>query len=229
MSIAFSRLIFAGPLVLWVALLGAASARAESGSTWAARNYGLSNYENDGWVPLKGPNTIYHCSGYGCRKMAIFSFSDRDIIELAMIMSEALIEATPAGERKAIANAVAWMERRVGKALGTDRDQASISFWAAGKKGQQDCVDEARNAAAYLSVLQANGLIRRHGGPRIVTRGNILSGMMPHYGVVIREKASRRVWAVDSGVGRNGALPRIEPARRWFARGGSRAPASLFR
>ena len=188
---------------------------------------GMTTYENDGWKPLINARRVYHCAGYGCRNRKQFTFSTNDLMELAIIMSDALVEPGAKSERAALANAVAWMERRVGRALGTDRDRASIGFLSAGQKGQQDCVDEARNTAAYISVLHANGLIGFHKRPIIVNRGNILSGAFPHYGVVIKERHTKRLWAVDSGVGRNGAKPRIETARRWFARGRSRVPRGL--
>ncbi|MEL6748161.1 MAG: hypothetical protein AAFO79_10170, partial [Pseudomonadota bacterium] len=145
----------------------------------------------------------------------------------ALIMATALDDDTPASERAAVRKAIAWMEKRVGTALGTDRDSASISFFSAGRPSQQDCVDEARNTSGYLHVLHAHGLIKHHTRPIIVSRGNMLRGTMTHYGVLMKE-ASGAVWAVDSGVGGNGALPLIEPARRWYARGRSTMPRRLF-
>ncbi|MBI1384935.1 MAG: hypothetical protein GC150_08510 [Rhizobiales bacterium] len=191
----------------------------------SARFRDAVSFEKDGWVPLLSNNTVYHCSGYGCRTRRTFTFTASDIIELAIIMAAALDEPSAEAERQAIATAVAWMEARVGRSLGTDRDIASIGLMTAGDPGQHDCVDEARNTAAYLAVLGSNGLIRHHGPGQIVNRGGLLSGAFPHYGVVMREEGSRRYWAVDSGVGGNGAKPRIEPARQWFARGNTSLPA----
>lgn len=221
-AIALAALLLAGPI----------SARADDRG--GANPFGgdfktpFHLYEDDDWVPLRGPRTVEHCSGYGCKRRRRFTFSEGDIMRLAMIMSEALLEDTPRSERASLAKAIAWMERRVGRALGTDHDKASIGFWSSGRSGQQDCVDEARNTMAYLALLHAHGLVRHHTKPRIANRGNMLRGMMPHYGVVMAERGSRRIWAVDSGVGRNGALPRIEPAQRWFARGRSRMPRLRF-
>jgi len=224
-SIAFALALGLGTLAA-TAVFHDTMAAGPGAELWPGGTFGLSNYENDNWVPIKGNRTVFHCSGYGCRKMDKFRFTDADIFRLALIMSEALLEDTATSERKAIAQAVAWMEMRVGRALGTNRDKASIGFFAAGQKGQQDCVDEARNTAAYLAVLHANGLIRHHGKAHVVNRGNLLIGAMPHYGVVIKEAAMKRLWAIDSGVGGNGKLPLIERAERWYARGGSRAPSS---
>jgi len=187
----------------------------------------VTTYENDDWQPLIGTRTVDHCAGYGCRTRQKFTFTQGDLMELAIIMSDAVIEPSPSAERAAIAKAIAWMEKRVGKALGTDRDRASIGFFSAGQKSQQDCVDEARNTAGYLAVLHANGLMAHHTRPKIVNRGGLLSGAFPHYGVVIKERGTGHAWAVDSGVGGNGAKPRIETASRWFARGNSRVPRDL--
>ncbi len=219
---------------------------AQMGSPFARSEAGLTSYgqdrpyfENDDWRPLLGKRTVMHCASYGCRTTKRFTFTQADMIELSIIMSDAL--AVPgagsaamsasdgiAAEREAMKRAIAWMEVRVGAALGTDRDRASIGFLSAGQASQQDCVDEARNAAAYLYLLHAHGLIRHHSKPIIVSRGNMLRGAMTHYGVLMREVGTGRVWAVDSGVGANGAPPRIEPAQRWFARGRSRMPERLY-
>lgn len=209
----------------WSLSVEPAAAEASLGNpkNWA-QGARLGNFENDNWVAMPEHNVVDHCSSYGCRTTKRFRFSARDLIEVAVIMSAGTAEDTPKAERSAMREAVAWMERRVGKALGTDRDSTSISFWAAGSEGQHDCVDEARNTAAYLTVLQANGLLRHHNGIEIVHRGNMLRGAMLHYGVVVRERGSRQVWAVDSGVGPNGAKPRVELAQRWFARGRSSLP-----
>lgn len=223
-SVAF---VFASTLCILanVAMSNSAMAAGRAEEIWPGGKLGLSNYENDNWVPLKGNRTILHCSGYGCRKMDQFRFTDKDIWQIAFMMSEALLDDTATSERAAMAQVVAWMEGRVGRALSTDRDKASIGFFAAGQKGQQDCVDEARNTAAYLAVLHANGFIRHHGKAHVVNRGNILIGAMPHYGVVVREATSKQLWAIDSGVGGNGKLPLIERAERWYARGGSVVPS----
>jgi len=224
------RLAAAGLLALPALAGGAQQAAGEAAlgnpKRWA-QGKALGNFENDGWVPMPEHNVVLHCASYGCRSTTRFRFTQRDLMHLAFLMSSAAGEGTAAAERAALREAIAWMEQRVGEAVGTDRDRTSISFWAAGSEGQHDCVDEARNTAAYLTVLQANGLIRHHGAIEIVHRGNVWRGAMLHYGVVMRERGSRAVWAFDSGVGPNGAKPRVELARRWFARGRSSVPRHL--
>jgi hypothetical protein len=71
---------------------------------------------------------------------------------------------SPAEERRAIAYAIAWMERRVAPAVGTTTDRPSMDFMGSGDESQQDCVDEATNTTSYLLVLERHGLIQHHVG-----------------------------------------------------------------
>src|SRR5690606_39398494 len=89
-------------------------------------------------------------------------FSRRDIAKLRAIMDHARRDGSPAGERRAIRKAIAWMEERVGRETGTAADRAGLDFLGAGDPTQMDCVDEATNTTSYLSALAANGLLGQH-------------------------------------------------------------------
>ncbi len=77
-----------------------------------------------------------------------------------------------------------------------------------------DCVDESTNTTTYLWMLWHAGLLRHHevGAPawraRFFTIGQ-------HRTATIRERASGRVWAVDSWVRDNGERPDVLPLEAW--------------
>jgi hypothetical protein len=55
----------------------------------------------------------------------------------------------PFQERRAIAYAIALIEKKVGNRLGI-KDRAGMEFGSTGDPTQQDCVDEATNTTSYL-------------------------------------------------------------------------------
>lgn len=173
------------------------------------------HYEDYNAKPPRG-NTVTVCHAHGCQKQESFTFSDADIRDLAVMMDYARGSDTPQEERRAIAYAIAWMERRVGPATGTANDRASLGFFNA--SGQLDCVDEATNATSYLLVLQRNGLLRHHTVIRPFSKASFFR--WPHFSAMIKERHSQTVYAVDSGVGPNGANPAILPAAQWYINDG---------
>ena len=90
---------------------------------------------------------VFVCSAYGCRTQTEFKFTSADIANLQSMMSTAHT-ATPADERKATAATLAWMEQRVGDAVGTSADRPGDDF--AGKYDHALSLLGAR--AAHLSA-----------------------------------------------------------------------------
>lgn len=172
--------------------------------------------------PPRG-NTVTVCHAHGCQKQETFTFTHEDITDLAVMMNYVRGPDTGAGERRAIAYAVGWMERRVGPATGTANDRASLGFMNA--SGQLDCVDEATNATSYLLVLQQNGLMRYHAVIRPFSKASFFK--WPHFAAMIQERGTGKVYAVDSGVGPNGANPAITLASQWYIDDGYAAPERL--
>lgn len=169
--------------------------------------------------PPRG-NTITVCHAHGCQKQETFTFSNADIRDLATMMDYVRKDDTPAGERRAIAYAVAWMERRVGPETGTAGDRASLGFMNA--SGQLDCVDEATNATSYLLVLQHNRLMRHHFVIRPFSKASFFK--WPHFAAMMQERRTGKVYAVDSGVGPNGSNPSIQLASKWYIEESYTAP-----
>src|SRR5690606_29808978 len=68
-------------------------------------------------------STVSVCSAYGCRKQTKFTFSQADLAEIKKLMEKTKKADTPYEERRAIAYAIGWMERRTGEVVGTKADQ----------------------------------------------------------------------------------------------------------
>ncbi len=157
-------------------------------------------------------NTVSVCHAHGCQQQEPFTFTGDDISDLSVLMDYARNSDTAKEERRAIAYAIAWMERRVGPSTGTANDRASLGFMNA--SGQLDCVDEATNATSYLLVLQNNGLLRHHTVIRPFSKASFFK--WPHMAAMIRTRSNSQVYAVDSGVGPNGTNPAVTPASQWY-------------
>lgn len=163
-------------------------------------------------------NTVYVCHAYGCKLQTRFRFTDDDVAALTNLMEKTRTGDTPHEERRAIAYAVGWMERRTGEVIGTKADRPGMDFAASGDPTQQDCVDEATNTTSYLIVLQNNKLLRHHTVGTPFAKENLLRGVAgwPHWTAVLHETASSQKWAVDSWIFANGENPAIVEVEKWY-------------
>src|SRR5437016_14475889 len=66
---------------------------------------------------------IFVCSAYGCRVQTVFKFTRTDIIKLQSLMAVPKKGGNPADERRRVGHTLAWMEKRVGDAVGTSADR----------------------------------------------------------------------------------------------------------
>ncbi len=137
------------------------------------------------------------CHAYGCKAQTRFAFTESDIAELTALMARVPREDTPAEERRALAYAIAWMERRVAPAVGTASDRTSIDLRGSGDPTQLDCVDEATNTTSYLLVLDRHGLLKHHAVDRPLAKDSLTR--WTHWAAVIREKQSGARFAIDFG------------------------------
>ncbi len=162
-------------------------------------------------------NTVYVCHAYGCKMQTRFRFTEQDIASLRDLMKKMRNSDDAKGERRAVAYAIGWMENRVGKAIGTDKDRPGMDFTASGDPTQQDCVDEATNTTSYLKVLDHNGFLKHHTIARPMAKENYLRGVAgwTHWTAVLVEKSGQR-WAVDSWIYANGENPAIVEAEKWY-------------
>jgi hypothetical protein len=163
-------------------------------------------------------NTVYVCHAYGCKKQTRFRFTDEDIATISKLMETTRRDDSAAEERRAIAYAIGWMERRTGDVIGTKADRPGMDFMASGDPTQQDCVDEASNTTSYLLVLANNQLLRHHTVGTPFAKENLLHGVAgwPHGTAVIRDTATGQKWAVDSWIYANGENPAIVETEKWY-------------
>jgi hypothetical protein len=197
--------LFAGLFGSALALLGGCVYR-EAGPPEA-------HFETFSAKPPRG-DSVTVCHAYGCKAQTAFTFTSSDIAELFVVMTTVPREDSPREERRAIANAIGWMERRVAPAAGTAADRAGMDFSGSGDRSQQDCVDEATNTTSYLLVLERHGLIRHHAVERPFAKDDF--GKWTHWAALIREKGSGELFAVDASASANGENPTVQSAASFY-------------
>ncbi len=173
-------------------------------------------------------NVVHVCSAYGCKKQTRFRFTDSDIAEIKSVMKKAAKDDSAVEERRAVAYAIGWIETRVGKAIGTDKDRPGMDFAASGDPTQQDCVDEATNTTSYLVVLQNNGLLKHHTVGTPFAKDQLWRGVSgwTHWTAVLKENDGGRKFAVDSWIYANGENPAIVEADKWYISDLANLPSS---
>ncbi|MEM6382312.1 MAG: hypothetical protein AAF739_06520 [Pseudomonadota bacterium] len=139
----------------------------------------------------------------------------QDVTVLRGIMARG--SSDPAAERRAIKNAVMWMEERVAPIAGTGNDEGGFDMHNSGVAGQTDCLDEATNTTSTLIILSENGLLRHHSVQYPVARGFLLDGRYPHATAVVAELESGERWAIDPWPYRNAEDVDVMPLSAWFA------------
>jgi hypothetical protein len=201
----------------WVTWTGLLLVTTLTGCTYEREGPVSQHYVEFKTQPPRG-NTVYVCHAYGCNKQTKFRFTETDIATLRDVMKKARNSDDAKGERRAVAYAVAWMETRVGKEIGTDKDRPGMDFNASGDPTQQDCVDEATNTTTYLTVLDHNGLLKHPTLTRPMSKENLLRGVAgwPHWTAVLVEKPTGQRWAVDSWIYANGENPAIVETEKWY-------------
>jgi hypothetical protein len=167
-------------------------------------------------APVKNRVTV--CHAYTCQMKTPFTFTDADIAELRSIFKKIKKEDTAYEERRAIAYAIGWIETRVGKEIGTDKDRPGMDFKGSGDPTQMDCVDESTNTTSYLLVLQSNGFLKYHTVGTPFSKDQLWRGVAgwSHWTAVIKETSNGQRWAVDSWIFENGENPAIVETEKWY-------------
>ncbi|WP_395447047.1 hypothetical protein ACHMW7_18730 [Aminobacter sp. UC22_36] len=155
------------------------------------------------------------CHGYGCAFRSRLVFGPGDDSKFAALLAAG--RASPEAERKAIARAVSYFEKRAQQVTGV-RDLPRSEFGASKVKGQMDCVDESTNTDALLRYLAGRGLLKHHEVVARDSRGFLLDGRYPHWTAVIRAPDGVR-WVVDSWYAPMGGAPDIIRLGDWKSRG----------
>ena len=153
------------------------------------------------------------CYGNSCRLHADVSLSEA---EWALV--RALFEPSPEDaltERRRISRATGLLEAFTGRQTGTSEDAPGMGVhW--NPDGQLDCIDEATNSTAYLRMMAADGLIRFHDIGLPANRF-VITAWGPSNTATITERASGKVYAVESYFRNNGEPSDVMPLDIWTA------------
>jgi hypothetical protein len=169
-------------------------------------------------LPNPTPEHVTVCHGFGCKYRTPIGLSAADRKRLEQIMSRGTV--SPRAERDAVANAVAWFQRRVAPEAGTAKAVARAGPRLSGQPSQFDCIDSSRNTTSTLLVLEQLQLLRHHRVRPPQARGILLDLRWPHATAVLEDQGSGREWAVDSWTRNNGEKPEVMLLDQWLSAGG---------
>lgn len=166
---------------------------------------------------LPEKDRVFVCSSYGCRTQTPFRFTSADIAEIRKIMSDKRTK-TAGDEREATKAALAWMETRVDKAVGTWQDRPGDDALGNGDPTQMDCVDVATNLASYLLVMERHNLLRHHQVGSVMVKEDYRRGLSgwTHYAAILKDKKSGQQFAVDGWLMASGQPPEIVETEKWY-------------
>ncbi len=171
------------------------------------------HFEQFSAKPPKG-DIVSVCHAYGCKAQTEFTFTPSDIAEISGLMARVRRDDSPAEERRALAYAIGWMERRVAPTVGTANDRPSMDFIGSGDKSQQDCVDEATNTTSYLLVLARHGLVQQHLVERPFAKDSVVN--WTHWAAIVKERRSGERFAINLSSGTNGENPTVQAAASFY-------------
>jgi hypothetical protein len=168
-----------------------------------------------GEFPVAPPTTeiVFVCHGFGCKYRVELDLTDSDRAKLTQLLAAG--RASPEAERKAIAVAGAWFDRRIGPLAGTENHVARAGMKYMFDVKQFDCIDSSRNTTSLLLVLDQLNLLRHHDVDVPEARGYLVAGRPPHATAVLIEKPSGTKWAIDSWTVGYGEPLEIMPLSRW--------------
>ena len=199
--------VFAVVAVVFGTANRAPPAYADTDSVFAATYRELS-------VSPPSIDAIIVCHGFGCKFRAELALTGADRATLARFLAGGA--ASAAAERRAIAAAGAWFDRRIGPVAGTVGHVARANREYMFDKGQMDCIDSSRNTTSLLLVLTQLKLLRHHTVAEPEARGFLLDGRGPHATAVLVENVTGTKWSVDSWTRAYGQAPEIMPLALWM-------------
>jgi hypothetical protein len=161
------------------------------------------------------PSTLFICHGFGCKYRDEVDLTAGDRTKLTQILAAG--RASAAAERKAVAAAGAWFDKRVGPVAGTQNHVARAGAKYMYDIHQFDCIDTSRNTTSLLLVLDQLKLLRHHDVAAPEARGFFIDGRPPHATAVLVEKATGTKWSIDSWTVGYGQTLEVMPLDRWKA------------
>ena len=199
-------------IVAWtiVAFAGLGFGRGQAASVDAS----IAKRFEDFSLPTPTPTSVIVCHGFGCRFRTPIALSSADHAKLTQILNGG--RASAEAERKAVAQAVAWFERRVAAEAGTTGAKAYATGLLDAKPSQFDCIDASTNTTTTLVVLSELGLLRYHRLVAPVSRSPLFGLGVIHTTAVLVELQGGREWAIDSWVRKNVEEPDVLPLKVWY-------------
>ncbi len=157
------------------------------------------------------------CQGYGCRIQKHIRLEPFVWEEVSNLFDPAPTSAVE--ERQRLGQAIAFLEVKIGAAIGATTDRAAAETFNTGPD-QLDCIDETVNTTTYLQLLTRHGLMRWHYIGTPDQRGWLFSAFVGSTNfitntAVIVEKETGTKFAVDSYFYPNGRPPKIMPLSEW--------------
>jgi hypothetical protein len=179
-------------------------------------------------APPRG-NVVTVCHAYGCQMQTKVAIPESELAAVAALMRRTKRRNTPFEERRAVAYAVAAIERYIGEVVGTRTDRPGMDYRGSGDPTQMDCVDKSTNLTSYMLVLQANKLMKYHTVGIPIAKGNPLQGFSgwPHWTAILKETATGQRFAVDSWSFANGENPAVVEIEKWYINDLEHLPPSL--
>jgi hypothetical protein len=197
---------------VWAATCVAVAAAMSSAN--GATKPGVVSAAYDGFpVTPPTPNVIFVCHGFGCKYRAELDLTVNDRAKLAQLLAAG--KSSAAAERKAVAAAGAWFDRRVGPLAGTVSHVARAGMKYMYDVHQFDCIDSSRNTTSLLLVLDQLKLLRHHDVDVPESRGYMFDGRPPHATAVLVERETGTKWSIDSWTVGYGQPLEVMPLERW--------------
>jgi hypothetical protein len=165
-------------------------------------------------VPPPDAGRITICYGFVCRLRTHLYFTPADRRALTDILNKG--RGSAEAERRAVQQAVQWLDRRMGPILNTTKRVARADFRHRDDDHNYDCYDTTRNAVSLLLVLREWNLLRHHTISDPQYRGRWLIGQTPHNTAVLKDTKTGVEWAVDLWTKAYGELPDLMPVEKWL-------------
>jgi len=169
-------------------------------------------------VSISPPTTrlVIVCHDFGCAQRTPVGLGAGDLATLSSLLAPG--RASAEAERRAVAAAEAWFDRRVGPEAGTTH-RVAHAHGLEGTAGQMDCIDTSRNSTSLLLILEQLHLLHHHKVEGVEARGFLIDGVGPHATAVLTDIHTGKEWAVDSWTHKYGEKPDIIPLDVWKQQG----------
>jgi hypothetical protein len=151
------------------------------------------------------------CYNYGCYTRAPVDYRQEQLERLHQQLAAA---GDAAAERAAISAVIGRMYAIAGEQTPVWRDKGG-NYADGGENGKMDCIDHSTDTTAFLRLLQARGWLRFHDVLAPIMRRRFFFAV--HWAARIRERATQKVYVVDSWYFDNGHPALVMPVEDWLA------------